>query len=344
MLWSMGKDSNVIIWLIKKAFFGHAPFPVLHIDTEKKFPEMYAFRERYAKEWKLNLIVDTCPPVEAVDQTLPPAARSAARKTLGLAERDRALWLQRHHRRHPARRGSGAREGARVQPARRKRAVGLPRPAAGILGLFQHRPAARHAPAGPSAAALDRDGRLALHRAREDPGGRSLFRQERQALPLARRPGHHRLRSKASPTRSRRSSSSWNRRPRRSAPAAPWTARPRTLSNGCAPRATCERGRNEHRTRFDAHRDRRPCRPWQVDPGRTAVPRHRLAARRQAGSDQGDVRAARHAVRMGVPDGFLPVGARPGHHHRHRRRSGSRRRSATTPSSTRPATASSSRT
>src|SRR5574338_942887 len=86
MLWSMGKDSNVIIWLMKKAFFGHVPFPVLHIDTEKKFPEMYAFRERYAKEWNLNLLVDTCPPVEEVDQTLPTAARSAARKTLGLAK------------------------------------------------------------------------------------------------------------------------------------------------------------------------------------------------------------------------------------------------------------------
>ena len=84
MLWSMGKDSNVIIWLIKKAFFGHVPFPVLHIDTEKKFPEMYAFRTRFAAEWKLNLIADKCPPVEEVDPTLPPAARSAARKTLGL--------------------------------------------------------------------------------------------------------------------------------------------------------------------------------------------------------------------------------------------------------------------
>jgi len=85
MLWSMGKDSNVIVWLAKKAFYGHVPFTAIHIDTEKKFPEMYAFRTRYAAEWKLNLIADKCPPVEAVDQTLPPAARSAARKTLGLA-------------------------------------------------------------------------------------------------------------------------------------------------------------------------------------------------------------------------------------------------------------------
>jgi sulfate adenylyltransferase subunit 2 len=84
MLWSLGKDSNVMVWLAKKAFFGHVPFPVMHIDTEKKFPEMYAFRDRYVTEWKLNLIADKCPPVEEMDPTLPPAARSAARKTVGL--------------------------------------------------------------------------------------------------------------------------------------------------------------------------------------------------------------------------------------------------------------------
>ena len=84
MLWSLGKDSNVMVWLAKKAFFGHLPFPVLHIDTGRKFAEMYAFRERYAREWNLKLIVRPCPPVEAVDPSLPPAARSAARKTLGL--------------------------------------------------------------------------------------------------------------------------------------------------------------------------------------------------------------------------------------------------------------------
>jgi sulfate adenylyltransferase subunit 2 len=84
MLWSLGKDSNVMVWLAKKAFLGHVPFPVMHIDTGRKFPEMYAFRDRYAKEWNLNLITGDCPPVEDVDQTLPPAARSAARKTLGL--------------------------------------------------------------------------------------------------------------------------------------------------------------------------------------------------------------------------------------------------------------------
>jgi sulfate adenylyltransferase subunit 2 len=84
LLWSLGKDSNVMIWLARKAFFGKVPFPALHVDTGKKFPEMYAFRDAYAKAWGLDLRVDFCPPIEAIDPTLPPAARSAARKTEGL--------------------------------------------------------------------------------------------------------------------------------------------------------------------------------------------------------------------------------------------------------------------
>ena len=84
LLWSLGKDSNVLIWLCRKAFFGHVPFPVVHVDTGRKFEEMYAFRARYAAEWKLTLITAECPPVAAVDPSLPPAARAAARKTAGL--------------------------------------------------------------------------------------------------------------------------------------------------------------------------------------------------------------------------------------------------------------------
>jgi sulfate adenylyltransferase subunit 2 len=94
MVWSLGKDSNVMVWLARKAFFGHVPFPVLHIDTGNKFPEMYAFRERYAREWNLDLIVRPCPPLEAVDPALPPAARAAGRKTLGLTHALRELRLQ----------------------------------------------------------------------------------------------------------------------------------------------------------------------------------------------------------------------------------------------------------
>ena len=84
MLWSLGKDSNVMVWLAFKAFFGKIPFPLVHVDTKKKFKEMYEFRDRYEKEWNLNLIKGDCPPVNEIDSSIPPAARSAARKTEGL--------------------------------------------------------------------------------------------------------------------------------------------------------------------------------------------------------------------------------------------------------------------
>ncbi len=59
LLWSIGKDSSTLLWLCRKAFFGKVPFPVMHIDTTFKFPEMYKFRDHYAKEWNLDLIVET---------------------------------------------------------------------------------------------------------------------------------------------------------------------------------------------------------------------------------------------------------------------------------------------
>ncbi len=57
MLWSIGKDSTVLLWLARKAFFGHVPFPLVHIDTSYKIPEMITYRDRLAMEWKLTMIV-----------------------------------------------------------------------------------------------------------------------------------------------------------------------------------------------------------------------------------------------------------------------------------------------
>ncbi len=56
-LWSVGKDSTALVWLCKKAFFGDVPFPVVHIDTSYKFPEMYSFRDEMVARWGLDLIV-----------------------------------------------------------------------------------------------------------------------------------------------------------------------------------------------------------------------------------------------------------------------------------------------
>ena len=56
MLWSIGKDSTVLLWLARKAFFGHVPIPLVHIDTAYKIPEMIEYRDRLAPEWNLTMI------------------------------------------------------------------------------------------------------------------------------------------------------------------------------------------------------------------------------------------------------------------------------------------------
>ena len=73
-----------MIWLARKAFFGKRAVRLHACRHRQEVPEMYAFRDRYAKEWGLDLKIEPCPPIDAVDPTLPPAARSAARKTEGL--------------------------------------------------------------------------------------------------------------------------------------------------------------------------------------------------------------------------------------------------------------------
>jgi sulfate adenylyltransferase subunit 2 len=58
MLYSIGKDSSVMLRLAQKAFYpGKIPFPLLHIDTSYKFPEMIEFRDNYTKELGAQLIV-----------------------------------------------------------------------------------------------------------------------------------------------------------------------------------------------------------------------------------------------------------------------------------------------
>ncbi len=57
MLWSIGKDSTVMLWLARKAFFGHCPIPLVHIDTSYKIPEMIDYRDQLAKDWDLTMVV-----------------------------------------------------------------------------------------------------------------------------------------------------------------------------------------------------------------------------------------------------------------------------------------------
>lgn len=71
MLWSIGKDSTVLLWLARKAFFGHVPFPLMHIDTHYKIPEMIEYRDRLAREWKLHMAYGRNDAALAAKKTFP---------------------------------------------------------------------------------------------------------------------------------------------------------------------------------------------------------------------------------------------------------------------------------
>ncbi len=74
MLWSIGKDSTVLLWMTRKAFYGHVPFPLVHIDTHYKIPEMIAFRDRLAREWDLEMIYGENRDALAARKTFPDGA------------------------------------------------------------------------------------------------------------------------------------------------------------------------------------------------------------------------------------------------------------------------------
>jgi sulfate adenylyltransferase subunit 2 len=74
MLWSIGKDSTALLHLTRKAFFGHVPFPLVHIDTTYKIPEMTAYRDRLAMAWKLTMIVGRNDAALAQRRTFPDGA------------------------------------------------------------------------------------------------------------------------------------------------------------------------------------------------------------------------------------------------------------------------------
>lgn len=57
MLWSMGKDSTVLLHLVRKAFLGRCPFPVIHIDTSYKIPTMIKWRDDFSMRHQLPLQV-----------------------------------------------------------------------------------------------------------------------------------------------------------------------------------------------------------------------------------------------------------------------------------------------
>ena len=181
MLYSIGKDSSVLLRLAQKAFYpGPIPFPLLHIDTTYKFREM----------------IDVPRPVcrgdrRAADRAHQPARRSPTARSRSPSARSAAAALLKTKSLLDALEAGGfdaafggarrdeekiARQGARLLAARRPGPVGSEAPAPRALAPAQqpHRPGREH-PRLP-AVELDRARRLALHPRREHPGRAALLR------------------------------------------------------------------------------------------------------------------------------------------------------------------------
>ena len=80
MMYSIGKDSAVMLHLARKAFYpGSPPFPLMHVDTTWKFKEMIAFRDKMAKEVGMDLIVHTNQ--EGVEQGIGPFTHGSSKHT-----------------------------------------------------------------------------------------------------------------------------------------------------------------------------------------------------------------------------------------------------------------------
>ncbi|WP_213611246.1 sulfate adenylyltransferase subunit CysD [Pseudoalteromonas sp.] len=80
MLYSIGKDSSVLLHLARKAFYpAKIPFPLLHVDTNWKFREMIEFRDRLAKEYDFDLIVHKNP--EGIEMGVGPFTHGSSKHT-----------------------------------------------------------------------------------------------------------------------------------------------------------------------------------------------------------------------------------------------------------------------
>lgn len=80
MMYSIGKDSAVMLHLARKAFYpAPPPFPLLHVDTRWKFRDMYAMRDRMAQELGMKLLVHTNP--EGVEKDINPFTHGSALHT-----------------------------------------------------------------------------------------------------------------------------------------------------------------------------------------------------------------------------------------------------------------------
>ena len=179
MLYSIGKDSSVMLRLAQKAFYpGKLPFPLLHVDTTYKFREMIEFRDRYTKEIGAELIVHTNR--EAIADGANPFALGT-RSCCGLLK-TRALLDALEAGGFDAAFGGARRDEEKSRAKERiyslprpVRAVGPEKPAAGVVEPVQRASGAGREHPCVSAVELDGAGRVAVHPCREDPDCAALL-------------------------------------------------------------------------------------------------------------------------------------------------------------------------
>ena len=121
MLWSIGKDSTVLLWLARKAFFGHVPFPLVHIDTSYKLPEMIQYRDKLALEYKLQMVVGQNKAALAEKDTFPD--KFAANPNMSAEEQAEARTACCGRLKTDALDGDAARHGTAHAPQPRDRQV-----------------------------------------------------------------------------------------------------------------------------------------------------------------------------------------------------------------------------
>ena len=181
MLYSIGKDSSVMLRLAQKAFFpGPIPFPLLHIDTGYKFKEMISFRNDLARELGLDLRV--WQNTQALANGANPVALGTQRccgllKTTALLDglRDGGFDAAFGGARRDEEEVAG--EGANLFVPRWRGSVGPEEPAAGGLESLQLAHFARRKYPRVSIVELDGTGCMALHPTGEHPDCAALFRE-----------------------------------------------------------------------------------------------------------------------------------------------------------------------
>ena len=181
MLYSIGKDSSVMLHLARKAFYpGRLPFPLLHVDTTWKFREMIAFRDAQAKKLGLDLIVHINE--EGIKADINPFDHGSEKHTDIMKTQALKQALNKHRfdaafgGRAPGR-GKVARQGTRIFLPRQQSRLGPAQPAARAMEPVQHayRQGRKHP--GIPAFELDRTRCLAVHLSERHRHRTPVFRQ-----------------------------------------------------------------------------------------------------------------------------------------------------------------------